>query len=196
DQTLVDGGIGAGYGVTMAPHVQELAVSGPSKVTGVSETPSRRRIFTCKPARGAASERACATDILRRLATQAYRGPVRDDLTDLLQFYTQARGDGGDFEEGIRFGIQGILANPRFLFLVVQEPPSAANTYRISDADLASRLSFFLWGTIPDQELLKAATDGTLRNPAVLDRQVARMIADPRSRALSTRFAAQWLRLQ
>jgi mono/diheme cytochrome c family protein len=196
DQTLIDTRIGTGYGVTMAPHVQELAISGPARVTGVSDTPSRRRIFTCKPGAGAASERACATDILKRLATQAYRGPVRDDLNDLLQFYTQARTEGGDFEEGIRFGIQGILANPRFMFRVEQEPPTAASTYRIGDADLASRLSFFLWGTIPDQELLKAATDGTLRNPAVLDRQVARMIADPRSRALSTRFAAQWLRLQ
>ena len=196
DQTLIDTRIGTGYGVTMAPHVQELAISGPAGVTGVSETPSRRRIFTCTPGPGPGPERACASDILKRLATQAYRGPVRDDLNDLLQFYTQARNDGGDFEEGIRFGIQGILANPRFMFRVEQEPPSAGSTYRISDSDLASRLSFFLWGTIPDQELLKAATDGTLRNPAVLDRQVARMLADPRSRALSTRFAAQWLRLQ
>ncbi|HET7373604.1 MAG TPA: DUF1592 domain-containing protein, partial [Gemmatimonadaceae bacterium] len=196
DQTLIDTRIGTGYGVTMAPHIQELAISGPASVTGVSDTPSRRRIFTCKPGPGVASERACATDILKRLATQAYRGPVRDDLNDLLQFYTQARNEAGDFEEGIRFGIQGILANPRFMFRVEQEPPTAGSLYRISDADLASRLSFFLWGTIPDHELLKAAMDGTLRNPAVFDRQVARMIADPRSRALSTRFAAQWLRLQ
>ena len=114
DQTLIDTRIGTGYGVTMAPHLQELAIAGPIKVTGVSDTPSRRRIFSCHPATPA-QERACATDILRRLATQAYRGPVRDDLNDLLGFYTQARKEGGDFEEGIRFGIQGILANPRFM---------------------------------------------------------------------------------
>src|SRR5262249_45326309 len=129
DQTLIDTRIGTGFGVTMAPHLQELAIAGPTRVTGVSDTPSRRRIFTCPPldsARGGAAnanqERACATDILRRLATQAYRGPVRDDLNDLLNFYAQARRDGGDFDEGIRFGVQGILANPRFLFRLEQTP--------------------------------------------------------------------------
>jgi len=198
DQTLIDTRIGTGYGVTMAPHLQEVAIAGPINVTGVSDTPSRRKIFTCRPlpATTAAQERSCATDILRRLATQAYRGPVRDDLNDLLAFYAQARADGGDFDEGIRFGIQGILANPRFLFRLEQQPQTANDAYRIGDVDLASRLSFFLWGTLPDQELLKAAGDGTLGNAAVLDRQVTRMLADPRSRALSTRFAAQWFRLQ
>ena len=195
DQTLIDTRIGTGYGVTMAPHLQEIAIAGPMQVTGVSDTPSRRKIFTCKPA-AAGQERGCATDILRRLATRAYRGPVRDDLNDLLNFYAQARHDGGDFEEGIRFGVQGILANPRFLFRLEQTPQAGSDLYRINDVDLASRLSFFLWGTLPDQELLKAANDGTLRTPAVLDAQVARMLADGRSRALATRFAAQWLRLQ
>jgi mono/diheme cytochrome c family protein len=195
DQTLIDTRIGTGYGVTMAPHLQELAIAGPMSVAGVSDTPSRRKIFTCTPA-SASQERACATDILRRLATQAYRGPVRDDLNDLLSFYTQARADGGDFEEGIRFGVQGILANPRFMFRMEQTPPAGNDVYRLTDVDLASRLSFFLWGTLPDQELMKAANDGTLGNAAVLDRQVKRMLADSRSRALSTRFAAQWLRLQ
>jgi mono/diheme cytochrome c family protein len=195
DQSLIDTRIGTGYGVTMAPHLQEIAIAGPTSVTGVSETPSRQRIFTCRPA-SAAQERGCATDILRRLATQAYRGPVRDDLNDLLGFYTQARADGGDFEQGIRFGIQGILANPRFMFRVEQAPATTNELYRLADLDLASRLSFFLWATLPDQELLKAAGDGTLRNPAVYDKQVKRMLTDPRSRALSTRFASQWLRLQ
>jgi mono/diheme cytochrome c family protein len=195
DQTLIDTRIGTGFGVTMAPHLQELAIAGPTTVTGVSDTPSRQRIFTCRPA-SASQERACATDILRRLATQAYRGPVRDDLNDLLTFYTQARAEGGDFDEGIRFGIQGILANPRFMFRVEETPQTANARYRVTDLDLASRLSFFMWGTLPDQELLKVAGDGGLSNPAVFDRQVKRMIADPRSRALSTRFAAQWLRLQ
>jgi hypothetical protein len=215
DQTLIDTRIGTGYGITTAPHLQEIAISGPTQVTGVSDTPSRRKIFTCHPA-SASQERTCAMQILGRLAAQAYRGPAREDLNDLLDFYVQARNDGGDFEEGIRFGIQGILANPRFMFRVEQEPPTGISysvgphphalgsgasgadflTYRVTDADLASRLSFFLWGSLPDQELLKAATDGTLRNAAGLDKQVARMLVDPRSRALSTRFAAQWLRLQ
>jgi hypothetical protein len=195
DQTLIDTRIGTGYGVTMAPHLQEIAIAGPLQVTGVSDTPSRRKIFTCKPSTGN-QERGCATDILRRLATQAYRGPVRDDLDDLLNFYAQARRDGGDFEDGIRFGVQGILANPRFLFRLEQTPASANDRYRVSDVDLASRLSFFLWGTLPDQELLKVANDGTLRHSAVLDAQVARMLADGRSHALATRFASQWLRLQ
>src|SRR5437762_6205894 len=166
DQTLIDTRIGTGYGVTMAPHLQELAIAGPVSVTGVSETPSRRKIFTCRPAPAApaSQERSCATVILRRLATQAYRGPVRDDLNDLLAFYAQARKDGGDFDEGIRFGVQGILANPRFLFRLEQQPQTTTDAYRVTDVDLASRLSFFLWGTLPDQALLKAAGDGTLGN--------------------------------
>ena len=198
DQTLIDTRIGTGYGVTMAPHLQELAIAGPMNVTGVSDTPSRRKIFICRPlaATSRSQERNCATDILRRLATQAYRGPVRDDLNDLLGFYDQARADGGDFEQGVRLGIQGILANPRFMFRTEQTLRGANGAYPLTDVDLASRLSFFLWGTLPDQALMKAANDGTLRNPIVFDKQVARMLADPRSRALSTRFAAQWLRLQ
>jgi hypothetical protein len=193
--TLVDTRIGTGYGVTMAPHLQDLAIAGPISVTGVSETPSRRKIFTCRPT-AASQERRCAGDILRRLATQAYRGPVRDDIDDLLAIYDRARKDGGDFEDGIRFGIQGILANPRFMFRTEQTVRAANGLYRLTDVDLASRLSFFVWGTLPDEALLKAATDGTLRNPAVFDKHVKRMLADPRSRALATRFASQWLRLQ
>src|SRR6185295_6552834 len=115
-----------------------------------------QRIFTCRPS-AASQERGCATEILRRLATQAYRGPVRDDLNDLLNFYAQARNDGGNFDDGIRFGVQGILANPRFMFRVEQAPQGGNAVYRVSDLDLASRLSFFLWGTLPDQELLKVA---------------------------------------
>ncbi len=196
DQTLIDTRIGTGYGITTAPHLQELAIAGPRRVTGVSDTPSRRKIFSCRPT-AAAEEKRCATDILRRLATQAYRGPVKDDLNDLLAFYDQGRADAGDFESGIRLGIQGMLANPRFLFRVEQAPATAAGqTYRLAESDLASRLSFFLWGTLPDAELLKSADDRTLRNPLVFEKQVKRMLADPRARALSTRFAAQWLRLQ
>jgi mono/diheme cytochrome c family protein len=196
DQTLIDTRIGTGYGITTAPHLQELAIAGPRRVTGVSDTPSRRKIFSCRPT-AAGEEKRCATEILRRLATQAYRGPVKDDLSDLLAFYDQGRADGGDFESGIRLAIQGMLANPRFLFRVEQGAATAAGqTYRLADTDLASRLSFFLWGTLPDAELLKSADDRTLRNPLVLEKQVKRMLADSRARALSTRFAAQWLRLQ
>jgi hypothetical protein len=195
EQTLIDTRIGTGYGVTMAPHLQELSIAGPMNVTGVSDTPSRRKIFTCQPS-SASQERACATDILRRLATQAYRGPVRDDLNDLLSFYTQARADGGDFEEGIRFGVQGILANPRFMFRMEQTPPAGNDVYRVTDVDLASRLSFFLWGTLPDQELLNLASKNQLSAPAVLEKQTRRMLADPRAEAVGVRFAAQWLRLQ
>src|SRR5262249_20781496 len=155
---LIDTRIGTGYGVTMAPHLQELAVAGPIGVTGVSDTPSRRKIFVCHPS-APAPERACATDILRRLATPAYPGPVKDDLNDLLEFYAQARREGGDFEEGIRFGIQGILANPRFMFRLEQAPQASDARSRLADVDLASRLSFFLWGTLPDQELLNAAAN-------------------------------------
>ena len=195
EQTLFDTRIGTGFGVTMAPHLQEIAVAGPRSVTGVSETPSRARIFTCRPATPR-DERPCAGAILQRLATQAYRSPVKDDVKDLLAFYEQARADGGGFEDGVRLGIQGMLANPRFMFRTEQAVRAAGGGYRVSDVDLASRLSFFLWSTLPDQELLKAANDGTLRAPAVFSRQVSRMLADPKSRALSTRFAAQWLRLQ
>src|SRR5262245_5985083 len=193
--TLIDTRIGTGYGVTMAPHLQDVAIAGPLRVTGVSETPSRRKIFTCHPS-APSQERRCAEEILGRLATQAYRGPVRDDLDDLLSIYDRARKDGGDFDDGIRFGVQGILANPRFMFRTEQTVRAANGLYRLTDVDLASRLSFFVWGTLPDETLLKAATDGTLRNPVVFDRQVKRMLADARSRALATRFAAQWLRLQ
>ena len=195
EQTLFDTRIGTGFGVTMAPHLQEIAVAGPRRVTGMSDTPSRARVFTCRPA-SPREERSCANAILQRLATQAYRSPVKDDVKDLLAFYDQARADGGDFDDGVRLGIQGMLANPRFMFRTEQAVRTPGGGYRVSDVDLASRLSFFLWATLPDQELLKAANDGTLRTPAVFAKHVTRMLADPRSSALSTRFAAQWLRLQ
>ena len=134
---------------------------------------------------------------MRRLATQAFRGPVNAaDMADLMKFYDQGR-KGGDFEGGIRMALQGILANPRFLFRVENAPATATtNAYRIGDIELASRLSFFIWGTVPDAELIKVASAGTLRTTAVLEKQVQRMLADPRSDALATRFGSQWLRLQ
>ena len=197
EHTLADTNIGETYGITGLPHLREFAVTGPHVVTGVSDTPSRRRIFTCRPT-AAGEEAACAKAIIDGLAKQAYRGTgTAEDLNDLVRLYEQGR-KGGDFESGIRLALQGILANPRFLFRVEQAPATlrAGQTYRISDIDLASRLSFFLWGTVPDQELVNVAMRGTLKQPAVLDAQVRRMLADRRSEALATRFASQWLRLQ
>jgi mono/diheme cytochrome c family protein len=197
EHSLADTNIGETFGVTALPHLREFAVTGPTKVTGVSETPTRRRIFTCRPT-SAAEETACATEIVKRLATQAYRGVVPgDDFADLMRFYNDGRKQ-TDFESGIRLAIQAMLANPRFVFRMEQAPQTlrAGQTYRINDIDLASRLSFFLWGTVPDAELVKAATSGVLRTQAGLDKQVRRMLADARAEAVSTRFGAQWLRLQ
>jgi hypothetical protein len=197
DHTLADSRIGTGFGITALPHLQSVTVTGPFNVSGVSDTPARRRIFSCRPTTGG-EEGACGAAILKRLATQAYRGPVgAEDFADLMRFYEQGRKD-GDFESGIRLALQGILANPRFLFRVEQAPATlrAGQSYRLNDLDLASRLSFFLWDSVPDAELVKVAADGGLKTPAVLEQQVRRMLADPRSEALATRFAAQWLRLQ
>jgi len=197
EHTLADTNIGEVFGTTALTHLRDFTVAGPLHVTGVSETESRRRIFTCRPTT-ALEESACAADIVRKLASQAYRGSVpADDFKDLMSFYERGRKD-GDFESGIRLAVQAILASPRFLFRIEQTPSTlkAGQTYRIADNDLASRLSFFLWGSMPDAELLKAASQGTLRNPAVFEKQVKRLISDRRSEALSTRFASQWLRLQ
>src|SRR5688572_24653613 len=198
DHTLADSQIGAGFGITTLPHLREFAVTGPFTVTGVSDTPSRRRIFSCRPT-SATDEAACAAEIIRKLATQAYRGPLSTaDFDGLHKFYQQGRKDGGDFESGIRMAVQAILASPRFLFRLEEAPATArpGQNYRITDLDLATRLSFFLWGTGPDDELLKIAQRGTLRGPGVLTAQVKRMLQDPKAEALSTRFASQWLRLQ
>ena len=197
DHTLADTQIGAGVGITTLPHLREFAVSGPFKVTGISETPSRRKIFTCRPTT-APEEATCANDIIRKLATQAYRGPLTTmDMDGLKQFYTQGRKD-GDFESGIRMALQAILASPRFLFRLEEAPATvrAGQNYRITDLDLATRLSFFIWGSGPDDELLKLAQRGTLRAPGVMAAQVKRMMLDPKSETLSTRFGSQWLRLQ
>jgi hypothetical protein len=197
DHTLADSQIGAGFGITTLPHLREFAVSGPFKVTGISETPSRHKIFTCRPT-SSTEEAACANEIIRKLAAQAYRGPVSpQDLDGLTKFYALGRKD-GDFESGIRMALQAVLASPRFLFRLEEAPAAvrAGQNYRISDLDLATRLSFFVWGSGPDDELLKIAQRGTLRGPGVLNAQVKRMLANPKSDALATRFGAQWLRLQ
>ena len=198
EQPLADTQIGSGVsGVTTLPHLRELAVLGPRHVTGVSDTPTRRRIFVCRPL-SAADEPACATRILSTLASQAYRRPLTpSDVDGLMEFYTSARGSGG-FEGGIRTALQAILASPHFIFRV-EEPPASAKAdqaYAISGVDLASRLSFFLWGAAPDEALMAAAVQGELATAAGLERQARRMLADPRASALATRFASQWLRLQ
>ncbi len=193
DQTLIDTRIGTGFGVTALPHVQDMTIMGPIQVTGVSETPSRKRIFSCRPT---TAEERCATQIIQDLGTRAYRGPLAAaDLDELMKFYEQGRKE-GDFESGIQMAVQAVLANPRFLFRVEPMPAAAAAPYRITDLDLASRLSFFLWGTVPDAALLRAASAGALKTQAGLEKQVKRLLADRRSESLSTRFWSQWLRLQ
>jgi hypothetical protein len=198
DWSIVDTEIGdKGYGITTLPHMKALAIAGPSNIRGVSDTPSRRRIFTCHPT-ARADERACAEKILSRIGAAAYRRPLAAaDLRDLLSFYDAgAKADG--FETGIRTALQAVLASPDFLFRF-EAPRDAVRPgepYRVSDLALASRLSFFLWGSPPDQGLVELASRGRLSDPAVLREQTARMLRDPRSETLSTRFAAQWLRLQ
>jgi mono/diheme cytochrome c family protein len=197
DHTLADTQIGVGYGVTTLPHLRNLAVVGPYEATGVSDHPARRAIFSCRPT-APGEDVACARSILQRLATQAYRRPAtRADVDELMRFYTEgAQADG--FEGGVRRGLQALLSSLHFVFRVEETPagvkPGAA--YRISDLDLASRLSFFLWSTLPDRELLDVAARGGLARPEMSERQVRRMLDDPRSEALGTRFASQWLRLQ
>jgi hypothetical protein len=195
ENTLAD--VSIGQGITLLPHMRELRIIGPATVTGLSDTPSRRKLFTCRPT-NAAEETPCAREIITRLATQAFRGHVSsDDVQGLVAFYHEGR-KRSDFETGVRRALQAILASPRFLFRFEEAPATIkpGQSYRISDADLASRLSFFLWGTVPDAELLDIVSQRRLRAPGVLEKQVARMMAHPRAHALSTRFAAQWLRLQ
>ncbi len=185
------------YGIHSLPHLRDLFVTGPFDATGISGTPSRRRIFTCRPlAPGEA--RPCAASIIERLGRLAYRRALDDESrSKLLALYDQGFAAAG-FEEGVRMAIQGMLASPNFVFRIEAplDPREAEFGYRIADTDLASRLSFFLWGTIPDEELLDVAESGRLSDPEVLDAQALRMVRDPRSAALAGRFASQWLRLQ
>ena len=183
------------------PAVFSLTIIGPYQSTGVGNTPSRERIFSCQPA-GAAEDTACAERIVRTLAERAYRRPVSDsDLEGPLRFYREARASlepKSGFEAGIERALAAILVSPQFLFRVERDPPDALqdDVYRISDIELASRLSFFLWSSIPDDELRTAAVRGELSSEAGLERQVRRMLADPRSRSLVNNFAAQWLHLR
>jgi hypothetical protein len=179
------------------PAVYSVSINGPYDPQGPGETPSRQRIFVCRPAKPGADE-DCARRILTKLMRRAYRRPVTNaDVEAPLRFYRDAR-EGGGFETGIEMALRAILVSPEFLFRVEQDPAGAAPraAYHVSDLELASRLSFFLWSSIPDDELLDAAIRGTLRTPAVLERQVRRMLADERSRALVSNFAEQWLYLR
>jgi hypothetical protein len=197
EQSLVDVSVGTVPGMTTLPHLHEFSVTGPTKVEGVSDTPGRRRIFTCRPAAGA-DEIPCARQIIATLARQAYRRPATgNDLEDLLSFYQSGRNQ-GDFESGIRTAIQAMISNPEFVFRFERVPANTlpGRNFRISDLELASRLSFFLWSRPPDDQLLTAASQGKLRDPLALEKQVKRMLADPRSEALTTNFAGEWLHLQ
>ena len=176
--------------------VEQVSVSGPFNTTGPGETPSRRRVLVCRPV-AAADEASCARQVLSTIARRAYRRPLTSpDADALLALYAAGRREGG-FEAGIRRGLEGILVDPEFLFRIERDPVgAAAGAHPISDLELASRLSFFLWSSIPDDELLAAAARGRLREPAVLERQVRRMLADARAQALVDGFAAQWLGLR
>ena len=180
--------------------VEQVAIGGPYAVEGPGDTASRREILVCRPAPDAAAdeEQACAGPILGRLARRAYRRPVEDkDVEALLDFFRAGRRDGG-FDDGIQFALERMLVDPEFLFRIERDPVEAApgTPYRLGDLDLASRLSFFLWSSIPDDELLEAAADGRLGDPAELERQTRRLLADARSSALVDNFASQWLRLR
>ena len=179
------------------PALYSISVIGPYAATGPGDTPSRRMILVCRPSTPS-DEDACAKRILSGFMRRAYRRPVADsDLVTPLKFYADARVKGG-FEAGIEMALRAILVSPNFLFRIEADPPGIApkTAYRITDFELASRLSFFLWSSIPDQELLDMASQGRLKDPAVLEKQVRRMLADPRADALVTNFAAQWLYLR
>ena len=180
--------------------VEQVSIGGPYAVEGPGDTPSRREIFVCRPAAEATAddETACANRILGSLARRAYRRPVGGpDVEALLDFFRAGRSDGG-FDDGIQFALERMLVDPEFLFRIERDPEDAApeTPYRLGDLELASRLSFFLWSSIPDDELLAAAAAGRLGDPAELERQTRRLLADGRSRSLVDNFASQWLRLR
>jgi mono/diheme cytochrome c family protein len=181
-------------GLPLIDHVQ---ITGPFNATSPGDTPSRRRIFTCRPS-SPAEEAACAAQILSTLARRAYRRPVAaKDIETLMSFYESGKAGGG-FEGGIQSALRLILASPKFLFRSEPDPPGAVpgGVYRLGDLELASRLSFFLWSSIPDDELIDLAAAGRLKDPAVLEQQVKRMLADPKADALVENFAGQWLLLR
>jgi len=197
DWSYAGGGSG-GNAITQLPHIRELYVKGPTKITGMTEgNASRNRVFSCRPIE-AAGEQTCARTIITRLGSQAFRRPMTAADTDQFLKLYEAGSERGGFETGIREALSGILASPNFVFKAEAAPASVVagqKNYRLSDLDLATRLSFFLWGTPPDEQLLSEASERKLSAPGELEKQTKRMLADPRSEALGSRFAAQWLHL-
>ncbi|MEJ0039753.1 MAG: DUF1592 domain-containing protein [Gammaproteobacteria bacterium] len=185
--------LGGAGSLPRVPQVFALEVLGPAKATGVSDTPSRKKIFVCYP-KSADEEAPCAKQIVSNLARNAFRRPITDDdLAAPLKFFEKGRQDRG-FEGGVQQAVMAVLASPKFLYRIEGVPANAeaGKIYHISDVELASRLSFFLWSQGPDKELLDAAIAGKLKDSAEVDRQVKRMLADPRSKSLTTSFADQW----
>jgi cytochrome c551/c552 len=188
---------GVQFGYTTVPHLSSVEILGPYNILGPGATPSRQRIFVCRPA-SAGEEPTCAKKIISTLARRAYRRPVADaDIEPLLSFYREGR-KSGSFDRGIEMALRRILADPQFVFRFERDPANlqAGAIHRVSDIELASRLSFFLWSSIPDDELLTVAEQGKLKDPAILQQQVRRMLKDPKSQALVTNFAGQWLYLR
>jgi len=199
ERALADLSTGHITGLTGLPHLRNLGIAGPTKVTGISETASRRKILVCKPATAAEKDEIpCARKIVGTLARQAFRRPVTSDDFENLMYQYQTGRKGKNFEAGITQAVQAIVADPEFLFRFERTPATVAPgaNYRISDLELASRLSFFLWSSPPDDQLITLASEGKLKNATVLEQQVKRMLADPRALSLSKNFASHWLRLQ
>ncbi len=191
------GGGSGGGGITTLPQLRDVVIRGPYKTTGISMTPSRKKIFSCRPT-SAENERTCARQIITRLGAEAYRRPLAAaEIERLMPFYEGEAAKNG-FEAGVRASLEAILASPYFIFRLEKAPTDAraGGTYRVADIDLASRLSFFLWGEPPDKELVDAAGRRELSTLAGIEKQTRRMLADPKASAISERFAAQWLRLQ
>ncbi len=195
--SLASTNIALTYGIHSLPHLRDVLIRGPFEATGVSETPSRERIFSCRPL-APEEARPCAEEIVDRLGRLAYRRSLDGENRDALLALYDAGYEAEGFEAGIRMALEGVLASPNFVFRIEEplDPREAEFGYRITDTDLASRLSFFLWGTIPDAELLDEAEAGRLSDPEILKAQVLRMLRDDRAKALSRRFAHQWFRLQ
>ena len=184
-------------GLTSLPHVRDVGINGPYNISGVSDSPSREKIFVCRPAAGA-DEVPCAKKIVAALAKQAYRETPGDAaIEELMTSYQKGRNQ-GDFDSGIRMALQTVLAHPSFVFRFERTPQGVAPgaTYRISDLELAARLSYFLWSSAPDNDLLTLATQNKLHEPLTLEKQVRRMLADPKADALAHNFAGEWLYLR
>jgi hypothetical protein len=184
----------SGAAFSDGPRLANVEIRGPIEKTGVSETPSRRKLFVCYP-QSEAEETACAKQIFARLAKRAFRQPVDDeDIAGAMQFFAEGRKD-GTFDDGIQKGVMAILSSPRFLFRAHTPPEGAkpGEVYRLSDLELATRLSFFLWSSLPDEQLIDLAAAGRLKDPKVLESEVRRMLRDPRARTMVEQFTARWL---